>query len=505
MTDNTQNSPRRAALVAALRRSAALIVILTLLGAGLGLAAGLMRSQSHTARASVLISPLVGNPYYPGNPGEELINLETEAQLVSSDAVARDAADSLGGDLTPSKALSGLKVSVPPNTQILTINYTAGDEDTAVDRAQAFADAYLDFRTSRFERVTGLRTERINEQLENQREALTSLADRAEATTSPGRRSLFETRIRGIAAQIAQLRGQLAELQTDAGDPGQVITPAGAVGQSALKSAAVFAIAGLLLGLFIALGIVVVRARAENRIHRSDDIDSSGLPLLGSISMNEVRATNQGIATLEGHDDLAIGAGLQSLRVSVLSRERRRPVRILYAAATDDSPSPRAALGLAYAAAASSLTTVLVDATGAVGDISRELGMEAHPGFSDVLAHDLALDQALTAVTSHLHVLPAGRPDPRADDLLTGPGVAAVFEHLARIADVVIVATGPLHTPRSQALAMVTDVTVVEAVESESRLGDLVEIADDPVAAGSVLGVVFVGRARSRPRNSTRS
>src|SRR3954469_16198519 len=102
MTDYTQTSPRRAALVAALRRSAALIVVLTLLGAGLGLAAGLLRSQSHTARASVLVSPLVGNPYYPGGQGEELINLETEAQLVASNEVARDVADNLGGDLTPS-------------------------------------------------------------------------------------------------------------------------------------------------------------------------------------------------------------------------------------------------------------------------------------------------------------------------------------------------------------------------------------------------------------------
>ena len=68
-----------------------------------------------------------------------------------------------------------------------------------------------------------------------------------------------------------------------------------------------------------------------------------------------------------------------------------------------------------------------------------------------------------------------------------------------------IVATAPLHTPRSRALAMVTDVTVVEAVESESRLGDLVEVADDPVSGESVLGVVFVGRARSRPRNVARA
>jgi hypothetical protein len=52
---------------------------------------------------------------------------------------------------------------------------------------------------------------------------------------------------------------------------------------------------------------------------------------------------------------------------------------------------------------------------------------------------------------------------------------------------------------------MVTDVTVVEAVESQSRLGDLVSISDDPNVVGSVLGVVFVGRARARARRRTRT
>ena len=363
MTDYTQTSPRRAALVAALRRSAALIVILTLIGAGLGLAAGLLRGQSHTARASVLISPLVGNPYYPGGRGDELINLETEAQLVSSDPVASDVADRVVGD--PDRLRGAVRPLGlgPPEHPDPDIEYTAGSEEQAVERAQAFADAYLDFRTSRFERVTSLQTQRIEDQVENQREVLASLADRAEAATSPAAEPARDAG-QGVAAQIGQLRGQLAELQTDAVDPGQVITPAEAVGQSALRSAAVFALAGMLAGLLLALAIVIVRARAENRIHRSEDIESSGLPVLGSISMNEVRDINQGIASLDGHDDLEVGAGLQSLRVSVLSRERRRPVRILYAGATDNSPSPRAALGLAYAAAASSLTTVLVDATG---------------------------------------------------------------------------------------------------------------------------------------------
>ena len=95
-------------------------------------------------------------------------------------------------------------------------------------------------------------------------------------------------------------------------------------------------------------------------------------------------------------------------------------------------------------------------------------------------------------------MLPAGNPDPRVDDLLTGPLVGTLFDQLGQIADVLIVATGPLRRPRSQALAMVTDVAMVEAVEGQSRLADLVTVADDPTLAPSILGVVLVGRARSR-------
>ena len=244
MADYMQTSPRRAALVAALRRSAALIVVLTLLGGVLGLAAGLLRGQSHAARASVLISPLVGNPFYPGGRGDELINLETEAQLVSSDPVARDVASQVDGDPTTAEVLSGLEVTVPPNTQILTVDYTAGSEATAEERAQAFAEAYLDFRTSRFEKVT-----------------MSGRADRGpdrdpagdpDQPRGPGRGTpacpagACSRRGSGSGRADRPARGQLAELQTDAVDPGQVITPAEAVGQSALRSAALFALAGLL-------------------------------------------------------------------------------------------------------------------------------------------------------------------------------------------------------------------------------------------------------------------
>ena len=500
MTDDQQTSPRRAALVAALRRSAVLILVLAATGMALGVAAGLRRAEDHTARASILVSPLDGNPYYPSGRGDDLINLETEAQLMSSDAVAKAVAERIGDPGSASDMLSGLDVSVPANTQILTINYTAGSDDVAVTRAQGFAEAYLDFRKARSESVTQSKTERIQRQINSQDKALSALVSKANTETDPTRKSLLQEQIGGLTSQIGQLQATLAELQTGSIDPGQVITPAAVVGRSSLKALVTYALLGLFAGLILALGVVIIRARSENRIHHADDVAPSGLPLLGSVSMDEVLDTNEGIVLLEDGESLQIGPGLQALRVAVLSGERRRPVRILFSAAAEASRYPRTALGMAYAAAASNLRTVLVDATGEGGTITKFLGLDANRGFTDVLAEDPTVDPALVRLTEHLSVLPSGKPDPRADDLLTGPGVGTVFDQLAKNFDIIIVASGPRRTPQSQALAMVTDVTVVEAVESQSRLGDLVALADDPNAAPSVLGVVFVGRARSRAR-----
>lgn len=505
VTDDTQTSPRRAALVAALRNSAVLILVLTAIGAVVGTAAGLQRADRRTAEASILVSPLEGNPFSPSGRGDDLVNLETEAQLVGSEAVARDVAARLGESDTTSELLGGLDVSVPANTQILTISYTAGSDAVAVRRAQGFADAYLDFRKARSEQIVRARTERIQSQINDQNASLASLLAKSAIERNAARRSLLREQIRGVTAQISQLRSQLAELQTGTVDPGQVITPASAKGGQSLAGTALYAFLGALLGLALALLIVVVRARAENRLHDADDVGPSGLPLLGSISTNEVLATQAGIAALDRDGDFELGPGLQSLRVAVLSRERRRPARILYAAAEEGPTAPRTALGLAYAAAASGLTTVLVDATGRSSEITRFLGLEESAGFTDVLAGQTPLEAGMTRITDHLLVLPAGGADPRADDLLTGPALGTVFEHLDGIADLVIIATGPMGTARSKALAMVSDSTVLEAVESQSRLGDLVAVTDDPTLSGSLLGVVFVERARGRSRKTARA
>ena len=59
-----------------------------------GLGAHSFLAADPVARASVLVTPLIGNPYSPSS--SSLLNIETEVQLVTSDDVSLAAAAAMG-------------------------------------------------------------------------------------------------------------------------------------------------------------------------------------------------------------------------------------------------------------------------------------------------------------------------------------------------------------------------------------------------------------------------
>src|SRR3954471_2009259 len=66
-----------------------LIVATTLVGVLLGFLVSTRLNVSSSATTSVLLNTLDGNPFSASTNGQQLINLETEAQALQSDAVAK--------------------------------------------------------------------------------------------------------------------------------------------------------------------------------------------------------------------------------------------------------------------------------------------------------------------------------------------------------------------------------------------------------------------------------
>lgn len=240
----------------------AVLVGLTVLGAVLGFAYGTRTAARYTAEATVLVTPLAGNPFSSDGAGDNLINLETEAQLVTSDAVAQTVArDVRTSNLTD--LLNGLHVTVPPNTQILQVDYTSHDQSVARSRARSFANAYLDFRKARADQVVSTKSTRIQDEIDTQTSQLDDLVKKQGVEKQAVRRSVLQKQISGATTQIGQLRTALTDVQTSAADPGQVITPAHVVSRSPASTRILFTAAGALVGLIIGLLILVFRSRSR--------------------------------------------------------------------------------------------------------------------------------------------------------------------------------------------------------------------------------------------------
>lgn len=238
------------------------VLVGALLGALAGSAVGLLREDAYVASSTVLVTPLEGNPYSPIGSGDDLLNLETEAQLVVSDAVTVAVAEEVGEDAQELQERVG--VEVPENTQILRISYRDPDEDSAVDSAQAFAEVYLDNRVERSESALRRQNQDLGEQIQALDRDLRSL-NRQRRTSAAG--TVTRERITALTTQIVELQTERAQLRETALDPGQVVNPAIEGTRFPLPSWLLGLLAGLVVGAL--LGAFAGVAVSNRRLRRS--------------------------------------------------------------------------------------------------------------------------------------------------------------------------------------------------------------------------------------------
>jgi Mrp family chromosome partitioning ATPase/capsular polysaccharide biosynthesis protein len=121
-----------------LRAHLALIAFITLLTVGGAFAATVNQPAKYTASSSVVVRPQI-----MPNGGVQLPDMVTEKQVALSGAVAHRAADLLP---TPSGNIrAGLGVSVPIDSSILNISYTASTARSAYIGASVYTRAYVEY------------------------------------------------------------------------------------------------------------------------------------------------------------------------------------------------------------------------------------------------------------------------------------------------------------------------------------------------------------------------
>ena len=132
-----------------LRRRWPIAVAGALIGAVAALAYTTVAPKTYIATAAVYprtTGANVGNGLQGNRTNNALVNLDTEAQLITSGTVAGLAGNIMHSPLTDSQLASEITVTVPPNSQVLNITCTASTAAGAATCANDFAAAYLQNR-----------------------------------------------------------------------------------------------------------------------------------------------------------------------------------------------------------------------------------------------------------------------------------------------------------------------------------------------------------------------
>src|SRR5215831_1978712 len=229
--------------------------------------------KSYTATASVNVNPTAAdqsNAVAGSRTNGATVNLDTEAQVVTSTAVATSAGKLLHSTLTPYKLSAQINVTVPPNSSILDISCTASTPTGAANCANDFAKAYLVNRQQSAVNYVQGQLKTLQAQVTQLNSAIAALGTKIGTLprNSPTRaadvalRASDKSKLNKLTQEYATTNGQLAN--TNGGSVNNVATPPGK--PSSPKKSLIIP-SGLVLGLLIGLIVAFLVDRCDKRIH----------------------------------------------------------------------------------------------------------------------------------------------------------------------------------------------------------------------------------------------
>jgi len=473
--NDIRDDPSSFELVTGLRRYLPTIVIAALVGAFAASVFSFAQPPRYTSTASIVIETI------EDSASTRNVNMATEKQIASSTAVAGVVIRDLQLEEPPEDVLSGLGLSVPVDTEVLVLSYTAPDPAQAQRRAQAFADAYLEYRGQALLEAGEASSAAIQARIDALRADLHTLTARAASELNPGRRTALEASSNSVLAQIGieeqQLASQASALTFSGRQLAAASFPASPSGPKGAINAILGLFVGAVFGTFVALGRTFLGG-----MHSEEEVAHAvGAPILVVIPRSR-RTTRGSPIVVTGRASPAADA-YRRLVVKLLTSPTgtlptRRGARTIAVVGLDDrSDTAIAVANLGAAMALSGQTVLLASATAQGTGLEATFDTPLSPGLSDVIRHDASLSEAVRPTRfPSLKVVPRGSEDGRWA-LLDTQAVGRAMERMASSAEIVI-----LNAP----------------ARSAAETGALVAACDELLLVGSLRATTLDDARRTR-------
>jgi capsular polysaccharide biosynthesis protein/Mrp family chromosome partitioning ATPase len=275
----------------ALRRRWPIVVAGAVVGLVAAFAYVTVAPKSYAATAAVSVSSTGADSSSSGASGGKsssgLVNMNTEAQLVTSGTVAALAGHMMHSTLTSYQLAKQIAAVNPPNSSVLDITCTASTATDAATCANDFAAAYLQNRRTSASAVLNGEIKTLQDKINTLQKAMTKLNGQIaglakNSTTRLSDESVLagdRTQVSSLNSQVVTLTGQAANVQG-----GHVITAATPPGKPKSPSKTIDLPVGLVAGLLIGLVAAFVRDRRDKRLHSVGDVERLlGLPVVLSL------------------------------------------------------------------------------------------------------------------------------------------------------------------------------------------------------------------------------
>src|SRR6266851_681437 len=245
------------------------------------------RSQPkvYESRAEVLVRPITFAAGRFTDTGPSLLDMETEAKVATSRGVATLAAKTLRVTTTPDALLSSLSVSEERTSAVLDFTYASHTRSGAQKVAQAFADAYLDYRRQQALDDILASSRAMQEQLTLLENRLDAINTQIATTTDASQRQLLLAQTNLLSGQIALLEQNLVQLTPpDTLPVGDILQPADLPSSASSPKTVRNVGLALMMGLGLAIAWAIFKERLDDRLRGPDDVGAFGeIPVLASI------------------------------------------------------------------------------------------------------------------------------------------------------------------------------------------------------------------------------
>ena len=482
-----------------LRRRWWLILVITVAGTLAGAVYLHAAHKVYTATASVYVTATSGTTNQVANGRTTgAVNLDTQAQVVQSSAVAQAAAKLMHATDTVPQLLGRVSVAVPANSQVLAISCQASTPDKAASCAQSFAQAYLSYSSA-------ATTASVNSQISVLQSKINGLQSASAKLTvaaanlplNSSQRATAEEQLKSDHSQLSSLNSQVAQLTVALANPsgGSIISSALPPSKPSSPKPLLIVPSGLLAGLLIGLVLAFLTDRRQRRIRRPQDVTRADVPVLMSLPAQGPapeltlaaprsplgREFSELAHVLTG----AMGVGRHVILVSGIIRGQGASLVAANLAAALSRNQP-------------DVTLVCADLEGSV--IPDLVGLPPEPGLTDVLAGGELADDAgrRLAAAPRLRVIPPGSDAGLDAEDIRQDAMERMLDDL-RTDSRWIVLEGPAVTSRPDVstLAHLADAAVLVAEVPRTRSDQLLDGVEHLGKMGApVLGVALLPAPR---------